>query len=88
MCGQHNRLDARYCARCGTTLKTEQDTATSQPPPHWGFTAIFLCFLLVALVGLISAVGPVMLLIVPVAAIAFLWGSGSKGSRRRARYNQ
>jgi len=57
-----------------------------QQAPHWVFTATFLSFILVVFVTLLYAVGPVMLVVLPVALYALKRGAGSKSYRRRAQY--
>jgi len=46
----------------------------------------FVCFLLLVLVALLHAVGPVMLVVLPVALYSLKRGAGSKSCRRRAQY--
>jgi hypothetical protein len=61
-------------------------TATvPQAAPHWVFTATFLSFVLVVFVALLAAVGPVMLIVVPIALYALKSGSGSERGRGRTR---
>jgi len=83
-----NSPDARFCARCGTALGIVPAAAPAVPTgaPHWVFTLTFVCFLLLVLVALLHAVGPVMLVVLPVALYSLKRGAGSKSCRRRAQY--
>jgi len=59
----------------GSTPDTRAET------PHWGFVAIFIAFFAAVFLPLLTAVGPVMLIVVPVVLYAVMRGSGSKGYR-------
>lgn len=87
-CGRSNSPDARFCARCGTTLAGAAASTASVPrqAPHWVFTATFLSFILIVLVALLGAVGPVMLVVVPIALYGLMRGASPGRRRRRARY--
>jgi len=50
------------------------------------FTATFLSFILIVLVALLGAVGPVMLVVVPIALYGLMRGASPGRRRRRARY--
>ncbi len=84
-CDQWNRPEARYCARCGTALRyvPGSTSAARGEAPHWGFVAIFIAFFAAVFLPLLTAVGPVMLIVVPVVLCAVMRGSGSRGYRPR-----
>jgi hypothetical protein len=83
MCGQWNKLEARFCARCGTRLS---DVAGAVPAratdaPHWFFVAVFIAFFAIMFLVLLRAVGHFTWLILPFVWVGVIWGLGRNALR-------
>ena len=83
-CHQWNKLDARFCARCGTPLVDAP--AALRPAPHGMFIVIFIGFFLIVFLTLLHAVGPLTLLVLPFVGFGLKWGTSPEHRRRHAPY--
>ncbi|MBU0640673.1 MAG: hypothetical protein KKB50_17560 [Planctomycetes bacterium] len=80
-CDQRNRLDARYCARCGLRLSADAETvpAQSRVAPHWFFVVVFVGFFVFLFVSMLRVAGATALFFcVPLVIFGVAGGRGRK----------